>query len=125
MSERLVAARRLIEEGKLDAARAVLERLVALGVAGASAHTLLGGIYLAQGVLDRALTCFEEALSREPADLSALISRGQVRLSLGDLRRAQEDLQVVLESGTAGSPLVQQARHLLERIGELRNRKRR
>ncbi|SEK52462.1 Tetratricopeptide repeat-containing protein [Stigmatella aurantiaca] len=125
VSERLASARRLIAEGKLDAARGVLERLVALGVAGAPVQTLLGGIYLAQGAMDRALACFEEALARDPSDLAALMSRGQVRLSLGELRRAQEDLQTVLESGMAGSPLVEQARQLLERIGELRNRKRR
>lgn len=125
VSERLASARRLIAEGKLDAARSVLERLVALGVAGSPVQTLLGGIYLAQGVLDRALACFEEALARDPSDLAALMSRGQVRLSLGELRRAQEDLQSVLESGMAGSPLVEQARQLLERIGELRDRKRR
>jgi predicted Zn-dependent protease len=125
VSERLAAARRLITEGKQDAARGVLERLVALGVAGAPAQTLLGGIYLAQGALDRALACFEEALAKDPSDLAALMSRGQVRLSLGELRRAQEDLQAVLEAGMAGSPLVQQAQQFLERIGELRNRKRR
>jgi hypothetical protein len=125
VSERLSSARRLIAEGKLDAARSVLERLVALGVAGAPVQTLLGGIYLAQGALDRALACFEEALTRDPSDLAALLSRGQIRLSLGELRRAQEDLQTVLESGMAGSPLVEQARQLLARVSELRNRKRR
>ncbi|WP_177233654.1 tetratricopeptide repeat protein [Stigmatella erecta] len=125
VSERLASARRLIAEGKWDAARNVLERLVALGVAGAPVQTLLGGIYLAQGALDRALACFEEALARDPSDLAALMFRGQVRLSLGELRRAQEDLQSVLESGMAGSPLVEQARQLLDRIGELRSRKRR
>jgi tetratricopeptide (TPR) repeat protein len=88
-------------------------------------QTLLGTIYMAQGASERALACFDEALEDDPSDLSARFHRGEARLDLGDLLLAREDLDYVLESGTAGSPLVQQALRLLQRIDELKDRKRR
>jgi hypothetical protein len=125
VAERLAAARRLIEGDNLEEARTILERLVTMGVATGPVHTQLGAIYMAQGSTERALEHFEEALSRDSMDLMARVCRGEARLWRGDLRLAQEDLQRVLEAGTAGSPLVQRAQQLLQRIDEQRDRKRR
>ncbi|MDY7225513.1 tetratricopeptide repeat protein [Hyalangium rubrum] len=125
VAERLATARRLFTEGKLDEARTVLERLVTLGVATAPVHTQLGAIYLAQGATERALERFEEAISKDPQELSSLLYRGEARLARGDLLLAQQDLQRVLEEGTAGSPLVQRAQQLLQVAEEQRDRKRR
>ncbi|HYI00115.1 tetratricopeptide repeat protein [Hyalangium sp.] len=125
MAERMATARSLFAQGQLTQARGILEKLVARGVAGAAAHSLLGTIYMAQGTLERALECFEEALARDPEDLSVRLHRGEVRMEKGDLLLAQQDLQHVLDMGTAGSPLVQQARRLLQQIDDRRNRRRR
>ncbi len=63
--------------------------------------------------------------SGSPRRLSARLYRGEVRLEWGDLLLAEKDLQHVLDASTAGSPLVQQARRLLQRLNEQRNRRRR
>jgi Tfp pilus assembly protein PilF len=115
----------MIEEDKLEEARVVLERLVTLAVATGPVHTQLGAIYMAQGAMERALEHFEEALTRDPMDLMARMCRGEARLWRGDLRLAQEDLRSVLDGGTAGSPLLQRAQQLLQRIDEHQQRKRR
>jgi tetratricopeptide (TPR) repeat protein len=125
VSERLATARSLFSQGQLTQARGILEKLVARGVGGAASHSLLGTIYMAQGSLERALECFDEALARDAEDLSARLHRGEVRLQKGDLLLAQQDLQHVLEVGTAGSPLIEQARRLLQQLEEQRGRRRR
>lgn len=125
VSERLATARSLFSQGQLTQARAILEKLVSRGVGGAASHSLLGTIHMAQGSLDRALECFEEALARDAEELSARLHRGEVRLQKGDLLLAQQDLQHVLEVGTAGSPLIEQARRLLQQLEQQRDRRRR
>jgi len=125
VAERIATAQSLFSQGQFTQARGILEKLVARGVAGAAAHSLLGTIYMAQGVLERALECFDEALARDPEDLSARLHRGEVRLEWGDLMLAQQDLQHVLDAGTAGSPLVVQARRMLQQIDDQRSRRRR
>ncbi len=125
VSERMATARSLFGQGQLTQARTILEKLVARGVGGAGAHSLLGTIYMAQGSLERALESFEEALARDAEDLSARLHRGEVRLQKGDLLLAQQDFQHVLELGTAGSPLIEQARRLLQQLEDQRNRRRR
>lgn len=124
VAERLNTARELVSKGRLDDARAILERLVKMGVASGPVHTELGAIYMAQGSLERALDRFDEALQREPMDLFARVCRGEARLEHGDLRLAREDLQRVLDMGTAGSPLVERAQQLLQRADEQGDRKR-
>lgn len=125
VSERLATARSLFSQGQLTQARGILEKLLARGVGGAAAHSLLGTIYMAQGSMDRALECFEEALARDAEELSARLHRGEIRLEKGDLLLAQQDLQHVLEVGTAGSPLIEQARRLLQQLEQQRGRRRR
>lgn len=124
VAERLNTSRRLVAESRLDEASVILERLVTLGVASGPVHTELGAIYMAQGATERALERFEDALALEPMDLFARVCRGEARLWRGDLRLAQEDLQRVLDVGTAGSPLVERAQHLLQRVDEQGERKR-
>jgi tetratricopeptide (TPR) repeat protein len=121
----MATARSLFGQGQLTQARTILEKLVARGVGGAGAYSLLGTIYMAQGSQVRALECFEEALARDAEDLSARLHRGEVRLQNGDLLLAQQDFQHVLELGTAGSPLIEQARRLLQQLEDQRNRRRR
>jgi hypothetical protein len=125
LAERLAVAQKLFTQGHLTQARSMLEKLAAMGVGGAALQTLLGTIYMAQGILERAVSSFNEALELDPSDLTARLYRGEIRLDWGELSQAQEDLQYVLESGTAGSPSVQQARRLLQRLIEQRDRKRR
>lgn len=124
VAERLNTSRRLISEGRFGEARLILERLVTMGVASGPVHTELGAIYMAQGIIDRALERFEDALDLEPMDLFARVCRGEARLGRGDLRLAREDLQRVLDMGTAGSPLVERAQQLLQRADEQSDRKR-
>lgn len=125
VTERLTTAQRLVAEGKPEEARAALERLVTLGVATAAVHTQLGAIYLAQGATERALERFEEALSLEPEELGTRLYRAEARLARGELLKAEQDLQHVLDEGTAGSPLVQRAQQLLQTVEKERDRKRR
>jgi Tfp pilus assembly protein PilF len=124
VAERLNTARRLVTESDFDGASAILERLVTLGVATGPVYTQLGAIYMAQGATERALGLFEEALASDPSDLFARVCRGEARLWRGDLRLAREDLQRVLDMGTAGSPLVERAQQLLQRLKEQGDRKR-
>jgi predicted Zn-dependent protease len=124
LAERLSTARKFVSEGRLGEARAILERLVKMGVASGPVHSELGAIYMAQGVTDRALERFDDALNLEPMDLFARVCRGEARLGRGELRMAREDLQRVLDMGTAGSPLVERAQQLLQRVNEQGDRKR-
>ncbi|WP_224369377.1 tetratricopeptide repeat protein [Hyalangium versicolor] len=124
VAERLNTSRKLVSEGRFDDARAILERLVTMGVASGPVHSELGAIYMAQGAMDRALARFDDALNMEPMDLFARVCRGEARLGRGDLRLAREDLQRVLDLGTAGSPLVERAQQLLQRADEQVARKR-
>ncbi len=124
VSERMATAQSLFAQGQLTQARGILEKLVARGVGGAAAYSLLGTIYMAQGSLERALESLDEALARDGEDLSARLHRGEVRLQKGDLLLAQQDLQHVLEIGTAGSPLIEQARRLLLQLEAQRGRRR-
>lgn len=104
---------RLFEEGRLEAARQIFERLADLTPLDSFPRTMLGTIHLAQHRSKEALEQFEAALRIDGSDLSALVYRGEIRLGAGKVRQGQDDLNRAVELGAADDPFVERARKLL------------
>lgn len=119
VAERSVYGHRLFEEGKVEEARRVFEKLVALDVADPFPHSMLGTIYLALGEPERALALFQACLAIDPNDLAALTYRGEIRLNRGKLKPALGDLNRAVELGAADDPFVLRARRLLRLAHDL------
>ena len=115
----------LFEAGRLEEARVVFEGLVALDVKDAFPHTMLGTVYLALGLHDRAVALFEAALALDPEDVAARVYRAEIRIHQKRLRPAIAELTAVLRKGPADDPFVQRATRLLEIAREQARRKRR
>lgn len=85
---RVSAARELLQEGRLDEASTLLERLVEERPNHAIALSLLGAAKLELGDPESAVGLFGRAVSERPDDANALIGLGQANLSLGQWRPA-------------------------------------
>lgn len=115
----------LFEMGRLEEARVIFEGLVSTDSRDAFSHTMLGTIYLALGKQDRALELFVHALKLDPADLAALVYRGEVRLNQGKVRAALEDLERAVALGRPHDPFVERAKRLVRMAKGLLQKKRR
>lgn len=92
----VLLARALLQRGKLDEAREVLESPAARS-AGQPALILRGEIEEARGQNKQAREAYEKALEWEPDHLSALVGASRTSLALGDHRHANEYLLRALE----------------------------
>ena len=84
---RLILAKTLLDEGRLDRAQGELETIVTAGARDAEAHRLLGEIHRKAGHLDAALEQLEQAARLDPSDresrLAAEMLRGRGRAPEG------------------------------------------
>lgn len=114
IAERSTYGHQLFELGRLDEAREVFKGLVELGVEDSYAHTMLGTIHLALDQQDKALELFEVALALNSTDVAARVYRGEIRLNLGKLNLAIDDLQLAVRLGPKDDPFVARARRLIQ-----------
>lgn len=89
------AARQLVEEGKYAEAVPLLEKVVAADAKNADALNYLGYSNRQLGNNEVALTHYQAALALEPRHRGANEYLGELYLTLGDLPKAEERLQVL------------------------------
>lgn len=124
MTELAALGHQLFTQGRVQEARAVFEGLVASGPRDSYSHTMLGTIYLALEAFDRALALFEAALEIDPADVPALVYRGEIRFKQRRLKPALDDFRRALELGDSEDPFVDRARRLLRMAKRMGREKR-
>lgn len=96
---------------KLDEARKLAERAVALQPQAASFHDTLARIQLKTGDREAALKSFERALAADPSSLEALIGKASVLAAAGareEVRRLLSQVDALLQGGARISPVLQQ-----------------
>ncbi len=116
IAELSLKGHQLFEQGKLEDARELFERLVGQEPRDPFPYTMLGTIYLAKDSPDRALALFEAALEIDPDELAALVYRGEIRLNQGKLKPAMADLNRALGLGLGDDPFVDRARRLIRML---------
>ena len=89
------AARQLVEDGKYAEAIPLLEKVVAADAKNADALNYLGYSNRQLGNTDVALTHYQAALALEPRHRGANEYLGELYLTLGDLPKAEERLDVL------------------------------
>ena len=89
------AARQLVEEGKYAEAIPLLEKVVAADAKNADALNYLGYSNRQLGNNEVALTHYQAALALEPRHRGANEYLGELYLTLGDLPKAEERLEVL------------------------------
>jgi Flp pilus assembly protein TadD len=89
------AARQLVEEGKYAEAIPLLEQVVAKDAKNADALNDLGYSNRQVGNTDAALTHYQAALALEPRHRGANEYLGELYLTLGDVAKAEERLEVL------------------------------
>jgi len=86
-----------LQSGKTDKAEGLLEALLAQYPTLAGAHVNLGIIYQSSGDDDRAMSEFDDALSINSNNTDALLQRASLWQSQGKFRRAEQDLNRLLD----------------------------
>jgi len=89
------AAKQLIDDGKYAEAIPLLEKVVASDDKNANAYNYLGYSNRQLGNHDAALTHYQTALALEPRHRGANEYLGELYLTLGDLEKAEERLDVL------------------------------
>jgi len=96
---KLLLARSLIGQNRIDGALAILEDLQQSGPMTADLHgglfACLGSIWLRKSDPQQARPCIEEALTLEPENVVALYGRARLRLAMGEFELALEDLLTI------------------------------
>lgn len=86
--------------GRMREARTLLEKITASGIPCASAYTEFGQVYLIEGKMDEAESCFRRALALAPDEDEAACLLATCRLQAGDVECAERTL---LDALTASS----------------------
>lgn len=113
LSELAVLGHELFTRGRVSEAKAIFEGLVVSSENDAFSRTMLGTISLALGDLDRAMTLFEAALAIDPADVSALVYRGELKLEKKRAKAALVDLELALKLAEPTDPFYERAERLV------------
>ena len=96
---KLLLARSLIGQNRIDAALAILEDLQQSGPMTPDLHgglfACLGSIWLRKAEPQQARPCIDEALALEPDNVVALYGRARLNLALGEFELALADLLVI------------------------------
>ncbi|MFN0122109.1 MAG: tetratricopeptide repeat protein [Blastocatellia bacterium] len=93
----------LAGQGRYDEALILFEGLAALAPATPYFQSALGALKLRLGRHAEALTHLNNALAANPADLSALVNRGEAYLSLGNYQAAINSLRAAISLPPDGS----------------------
>ncbi len=85
------------DRNEVDLALECLDRATALDRSGAArTHAIRAGILFRSGRHAEAIAAYDAHLARWPGDAAALLQRGLLRLSTGDLEGARQDADAVL-----------------------------
>jgi Tfp pilus assembly protein PilF len=84
-------------QGRLREATSIFEGLVVLDSLNPYIQGILGSIYQKQQQYELALIRYNNALSLNPDDISALANRGEIFLKLGKFQEAAKDLKRAIE----------------------------
>jgi tetratricopeptide (TPR) repeat protein len=95
-------AYQLLHSGKLEEARDIYQGLVAADPYDSVFHCHLGSVQLRLGNSEEALKEFDLALQYNLANVDALMGRGEIRLSQGNLKEAVGDLRKAIELDPEG-----------------------
>lgn len=96
----------LAEQGRNEEAVTVFEGLAALAPATSYFQAALGALWLRQGDPERAVAYLDAALTTDPADVTALVNRGEAHMRLGNFPAAHGDFQAALRYEGAVLPPV-------------------
>lgn len=110
-------AARLYRAGQNDAARAVVEALLATTPDHAPALNLLGVLHRQRGALADALACLKRAAARDPDRETAWINLGNVQLDLEDAEEAVVAYQRGLEAAPDRADTLRLLGNALARAG--------
>ncbi|RAL23105.1 hypothetical protein DL240_09490 [Lujinxingia litoralis] len=92
-------ARKYYEQGELDRAREVLEKLVKMRPRCAWAHALLGVVQRRQGRMVKALESLQRAAEIDPDDRNTLVNLGECLVIAGKVPQGVDVLRAVFEMG--------------------------
>jgi tetratricopeptide (TPR) repeat protein len=106
----------LIEEGKQEEGRQILESVDESKVKDPTVYLNVGIGMINEGKHADAVTWFEKAIARFPDRADAYYYRGISKLSLGDREAAKVDLEKFLSLATPDAPEITMARQILESL---------
>ena len=106
----------LIEEGKQDEGRRILESVDESKVKDPTVYLNVGIAMLNDGKHAEAVTWFEKAIARFPAQADAYYYRGISKLSLGDREATKADLEKFLSLAPPDAPEIKMAKQILESL---------
>ncbi|MBI4817519.1 MAG: hypothetical protein HY791_14760 [Deltaproteobacteria bacterium] len=104
-----------LEGGKFPEAEAIFKGLVTLIPRDAYFHTCLGAVYQRWGKSKEAIDEYTASVLLEPADVDALVNRGEIFLLKGEVAKGLEDLKSAIdiaEKANRASPSINRARAL-------------
>lgn len=110
----------LLQEGKLERARAVYEGLVFMDPYDPYFYTVLGSVQQKQEAFDDAVACYSMGIQLQPWNINALANRGEILFNQGRLSDALSDFQRVLYYDPEdASPSTMRTKALLLAIKEI------
>jgi tetratricopeptide (TPR) repeat protein len=86
-----------LENGRFGDACVVFEGLVEVDADSAWAHAALGAAYQNLDQEEEALAEYDEALRLDPGEMTALVNRGELRITAGRAEEGIEDLAAAAE----------------------------
>jgi Flp pilus assembly protein TadD len=112
----------LLMEGKLEAAKALFEGLVALDPKNDYYYRALGVIYHRSGDAERAIRQFGYAIRVQPNDLISYVNRAEIYMQQKNFPLAEQDLRHVVAAANETHPMVRKAQAMLRMIPSARRR---
>ncbi|MEW5851079.1 MAG: hypothetical protein AB2A00_19990 [Myxococcota bacterium] len=111
---------RVLNEGKLDMARGIFRGLLALDPFDSYFHTALGAVLQREGKYPESDEAYSHAIQFNPYNSTAFANRGEVRLQLGRVMEAAEDIKKAVALDPKGKdPATLRARVLSVAISEV------
>lgn len=103
----------LLEQGRIKQAQTVFQGLVIGNPYDAYFHTVLGTIYQKKEFTDGAIEEYTIAIGLDPANIEALVNRGELLMQKGNFEQAATDFKRAIELDPDGTnPSVNRARML-------------
>jgi len=111
----------LAEQGRNEEALTIFEGLAALAPSTAYFQSALGALKMRTGDIDGALSHLDAALASDPADVAALVNRGEIYARAGNRAAAIQNLKAAISlssSADSSGPVTTRAKALIRRFTE-------
>ncbi|HKF59609.1 MAG TPA: tetratricopeptide repeat protein [Blastocatellia bacterium] len=111
----------LAEQGRNEEALTIFEGLAALAPSTAYFQSALGALKMRTGDIDGALSHLDAALASDPADIAALVNRGEIYARVGDRAAAIQNLEAAINLSSSADPpgpVTTRAKALIRRFTE-------